>query len=224
MQILEIEGCIFPDDLLFDVDEHVWVRVNSRNSVTIGITAILSALAGKLLSIKFKPVGSELQRGRSVATIEGLRCVAAVRTPVSGTLTEVNSSLVLRPKTVNDSPYDDGWFTELTPRNLDDDVRNLSTVRSSQERILSEIKSLHVRCFKAYPDHEMYEIGVECAAVLARLNELMEKITMGEVVHVVSDDPTAYFEMVRWSDQTGQRLVESREEVNLRHFIVRKVI
>ncbi len=81
-----------------------------------------------------------------------------------------------------------------------------------------------MRCFKAYPDHEMFEIGVECAAVIVRLNELMETSEKGVVVHFVSDDPTAYVEMERWVDQTKNELVDWRTEGNLFHFIVRKTL
>jgi len=55
------------------------------------------------------------------------------------------------------------------------------------------------------------------------LNELMERCKLGEVVHVVSDDVTADIEMERWSDETGQAVLESRKEGKLTHFIVRKV-
>lgn len=80
-----------------------------------------------------------------------------------------------------------------------------------------------VRCFKAYPDYEMWEIGVECAAVLVRLSELIERCAIGEIVHVISDDPTADIEMIRWSDQTGQEVLDTRQEGKLTHFIVKKV-
>jgi TusA-related sulfurtransferase len=59
--------------------------------------------------------------------------------------------------------------------------------------------------------------------VLVRLNELMERMSVNEVVHVVSDDPTADIEMERWSDQAGQTVLESRKEGKLAHFIVKKV-
>jgi TusA-related sulfurtransferase len=69
----------------------------------------------------------------------------------------------------------------------------------------------------------MWEIGVDCAGVLVRLNDLMEQSSLNEVVHVVSDDPTADIEIVRWWDETGQQLLESRKEGKLMHFVVRKV-
>jgi TusA-related sulfurtransferase len=55
------------------------------------------------------------------------------------------------------------------------------------------------------------------------LNDLIGRSPQNEVVHVVSDDPTADIEMARWSDETGQQLLESGREGNLMHFIVRKV-
>jgi len=85
------------------------------------------------------------------------------------------------------------------------------------------IQKLHVRCFVAFPDHEMFEIGVECAATLTKLDELLIKLPIGDVVHLVSDDLTADLEMIRWSEQNGQSLLETRTEGNLFHFIVKKI-
>jgi glycine cleavage system H protein len=51
----------------------------------------------------------------------------------------------------------------------------------------------------------------------------MKAISIGEVVHLVSDDPTSDLEMIRWSEQNNQSLLEIRSEANLFHFIVKKV-
>lgn len=69
----------------------------------------------------------------------------------------------------------------------------------------------------------MWEIGVECADVLVRLNELIERCALNEAIHVVYDDPTADIEIERCSDQTGQAVLESRKEGELMHFVVKKV-
>ena len=84
------------------------------------------------------------------------------------------------------------------------------------------MRELKVHCFSNFPDHEMFEIGTECSAVLVKLNELLGASARGTIVHVVSDDNTAEIEMTRWSDQTGNEVLESRRESNLYHFIVRK--
>jgi glycine cleavage system H protein len=51
---------------------------------------------------------------------------------------------------------------------------------------------------------------------------LVEQIPPEAVVHLVSDDPTAHVEMVRWTDETGNSFVDWREEGDLFHFIIRK--
>jgi TusA-related sulfurtransferase len=68
----------------------------------------------------------------------------------------------------------------------------------------------------------MYEIGTECAAVLVKLDELLSRMEVGEVVHIVSDDWTAPMEMDRWSTETGHPIADARKEGNLYHFLVRK--
>ena len=219
---MQVDFCEFPDDLLYDFENNVWVRKKNGHLV-LGMTSIHSALAGKLTKINIKPVGSVVTKTQNLATIESLRYFGAVRTPLSCRITAINEALQLRPKLANDHPYSDGWFVELQPIAADIEMQSLSSPVGAEERFRSAIHNLRVRCFKAYPDYELWEIGVECAAVLVRLDELIKRCAVGEVVHVVSDDPTADIEMVRWSDQSGQEVLESRTEGNLIHFIVRKV-
>lgn len=218
---MQVDFCEFPDDLLYDFENNVWVR-KENGSVVLGITSIHSALAGKLTKVNIKPVGSVIAKSQSVATVESVRYFGAVRSPLSCLISAINEELPLRPKLANDYPYSDGWFIKLEPTS-DKEIQLLSNLVGAEERIRSIIRDLRVRCFKAYPDHELWEIGVECAAVLVRLNELIARAAVGEVIHVVSDDPTADIEMIRWSDQSGQAVLESRSEGNLTHFIVRKV-
>jgi TusA-related sulfurtransferase len=68
----------------------------------------------------------------------------------------------------------------------------------------------------------MYEIGVECAATLTKLDELVSSIEIGGIVHLVSDDNSADLEMIRWSEERGQSILETRPEGNLLHFIIKK--
>ena len=212
---MQIDYCDFPEDVLYDLDNNVWVRLRSKNVAMLGITSVHAALAGKLNKINFKPVGSALRKGQSVATIEGVRYFGVVRTPLTGTLVETNSVLSTQPKLANDSPYENGWFVKIESNLAPEEMKSLRDLAAAQETIKSQISEFRVRCFKAYPDYEMWEIGVECAAVLVRLNELIERCGLNEVIHVVSDDPTADIEMERWSDETGQLVLESRKEGNL---------
>lgn len=223
-QTLQIGHCEFPEELLYDLENMVWAKQDGDGSLVIGITSTLSSLAGRLTSVRFKEVGRCYERGRSIATIESPHFVGAVRLPVGGILGEVNRRVAERPRLANDFPYGEGWFARIKLEQAEKIMSSsLRKPRDIQHELEQQLAQLKVRCFKAFPDYEMYEIGVECAAVLVRLNELMESMALGEVVHVVSDDPTADIEMVRWQDQTGQEVVESRRENGIEHFIVRKV-
>jgi glycine cleavage system H protein len=222
---MEIDHCIFPDQLLYDVDNFVWANNNDngKDSITVGITSILTFIAGKICTIKIKNQGTEIKRGKSIGTLESNKYFGVVRSPISGTIVETNYSIVNNPKIVNDYPYTEGWFAKIRPNNMFGEIKALETIENCHAKIKPIIQQLHVRCFAAFPDYEMFEIGVECAATLTKLDELLAKLETGHVVHLVSDDGTADLEIIRWSEQTGQSVVELRKEGNLFHFIIRKV-
>jgi glycine cleavage system H protein len=220
---LEIDHCVFPDDLSYDLDNNTWLRVEENGEATVGVTSLLSAIAGKLTLARLKSAGTVIQRGRSLGTLESQKFVGPIPSPVSGILLKTNNTVVDRPRVINDSPYDEGWIARLKASHLTLERILLSQTRESRVLLSQKIAEFHVHCFKAFPDHEMSEIGTECSAVLVRLNDLLATIPIGEVVHLVSDDPTAYVEMVVWSEKTRQSLVDWRKEGNLFHFIVKKV-
>jgi glycine cleavage system H protein len=218
---MKIGNCSFPEDLLYDAENFVWIS-NKEKSVTIGITAIMASIAGRLSSIKLKPVGTKLEKGKSCGALESAKYFGVVRTPVSGIIVQVNKSLMNKPKLANDFPYAEGWFVKIELSDMED-LKALETIENCHDKMSIAIQKLRVRCFAAFPDHEMFEIGVECSATLAKLDELIEKIPAGEVIHLVSDDPTADLEMSRWSEERGQSLLEIKNEGNLLHFIVKKM-
>src|SRR6267378_6896488 len=218
---MEIDHCSFPDHLLYDLEANTWISVD-EGEVTLGMTSILSAIAGKFTAVRIRPSGTRVDRGSSLGTLESLRFVGPIPSPFSGTISSVNVDVVKRPKLMNDASYTDGWILKLKPVSFQKERGLLSGPKDAMEVFKKKIAEFHARCFKAFPDYEMYEIGTECSAVLVRLNELLATTSIGDVVHLVTDDPTSYVEMVRWTDQTGHELVDWRQEGNLFHFIVRK--
>jgi glycine cleavage system H lipoate-binding protein/TusA-related sulfurtransferase len=228
---MQISHCEFPEGILYDLENLVWIKRNDDDHyvVTLGVTPILISLAGKLTKIKLKEIGTIIEKSKSVGSIESLRYFGMVRCPVKGKIVEVNNTLTDNPKTVNDFPYNEGWFVKIKIQNsdssIDSELKNdcLKFIDECHDEIKKIMEKLHVRCFSAFPDYEMFEIGVECAATLTKLDELIGKINMGNVVHVVSDDTSADLEMIRWSEERGQDLLESRKEANLFHFIVKKI-
>jgi glycine cleavage system H lipoate-binding protein len=82
---MEIDHCVFPEQLLYDVDNFVWVdNTNGNESVVVGITSVLASIAGKICTIKIKNQGTEIKKGKSIGTVESNRYFGVVRSPVSG--------------------------------------------------------------------------------------------------------------------------------------------
>lgn len=156
-----------------------------------------------------------------MGTMEGSRHFDVFRSPISGTLSTVNERLVDEPGLLNKDPYGEAWFAEIGIKETGE-LESLGRLPQSANRIAELLKERHVHCFAAFPDFEVFDTGVECQAVLAKLNELLERSTPGTVVHVVSDDSSAEIEMQRWSDQTGNTIVDVQKEGRIFHYIVRK--
>jgi glycine cleavage system H protein len=220
---MQIDRCEFPDDLLYDGDGLVWARLPDSGDAVVGVTSIYAAVAGPVAKVSAKPVGVSFKRGAAIALIESGKYFGPIRTPISGELREINAAVVAKPRLMTDAAYTDGWVARVRPSNVREERKVLRSAEDARSLLAKQIAALRVRCFAAFPDHEMFEIGVECSAVLTKLNDLLTRILVGEVVHLVTDDPTAPIEMVRWADQTGQPVIDERREGNLFHFLVRKI-
>ena len=217
---MKIDHCDFPDELLYDVNYSPWAK-EVGGSLRVGITSTLSWSSGAFFAVTFKPVGTEVRRGQVVGSVEGPTHFDVVRAPVSGTLSAVNEMLNAEPKLLNKDPYGEGWFCEVRPKDRAE-LATLKALPEAQPSIAEQLKARRVHCFAEFPDQEMYEIGVECSAVLVELNGFLAKSNEGTVVHIVSDDPTADIEMQRWSDETKNAVLKTRKEGNIYHFIVKK--
>ncbi len=218
----QIDGCEFPDDLLYERDGLVWARREASGDIVLGITSLYAGLAGRLTKVEGRAVGNEYAAGKTVGILEGGRYFGPIRTPVRGVLLAVNEAVLATPKILSERPYGDGWFARLRPLNWEEDRGALAPVAEAKEFLAAQRAALHVHCFAAFPDYELFEIGTECSAVLTKLDETLARAAEGEVVHLVSDDWTAPMEMVNWSQRTGYPILEERTEGNLHHFLVRK--
>ena len=65
-----VRGCNLPDELLYDVDNHIWFTEMADGTVKIGMTAVATAMAGKLVAFTPKRVGRSVRAGKSCATLE----------------------------------------------------------------------------------------------------------------------------------------------------------
>ena len=114
-----VKGCNLPDDLLYDVENQIWFKEVGDGTVRIGMTAVATAMAGKLVAFTPKGVGKEVKAGKSCATVESGKWVGPAKTAAGGTVVAINDALATNPRLANSDPYGEGWLVVLKPEDWD---------------------------------------------------------------------------------------------------------
>ena len=108
----DVRGCHFPEDLLYDVPNHIWVKDEGGGKIKLGMTSVATAMAGHLVAFTPKKVGRKVKPGRSVATVESGKWVGPAKSLAGGEVIAVNDELVKQPDLANKDPYA-YWMVEL---------------------------------------------------------------------------------------------------------------
>jgi len=107
-----------PDDLQY-TRSHEWVRMED-DTATIGITDHAQDELGDVVFVELPDVGTTFDAGDSFGTVESVKAVSDLYTPVGGEVVEVNSALENAPEQINDDPYGEGWIVKLRTSEGDD--------------------------------------------------------------------------------------------------------
>jgi glycine cleavage system H protein len=110
-----VRGCQLPDDLYYDVENHIWFRERDDGNVTLGMTTVATAMAGQLVAFTPKKAGRAVQAGKSCATVESGKWVGPAKSAAAGEVVSVNEDLVSKPSLANDDPYGQGWLVVIKP-------------------------------------------------------------------------------------------------------------
>ncbi len=220
---MEVEGCVVPDDRLYDLEFEVWWKEEADGSALLGLLQIVGAFAGPFRTFAFRPVEGPLARGRSVATVESVRFTGAVRLPRDAVVIERNPEVERRPRLLNDRPYAEGWVARVRPLTPTGPAFPLEPAAAIRDRLAETIRARRIRCWPQTPEVELVEVGIECSAILVKLREELARRGPGEAVLLVTDDPTSPIEMVRWTEQTGYPLLAQRREGTLYQVLIEKV-
>ena len=111
----DVRGCHLPDDLLYDVESHIWFREQDDGTVKLGMTTVATAMAGQLVAFTPKKVGRTVQAGKSCATVESGKWVGPAKSAAAGEIVAVNEDLVDKPTLANEDPYGAGWLVVIKP-------------------------------------------------------------------------------------------------------------
>lgn len=103
-----------PDDLRYTA-EHEWIRRTSDPKVVeVGITDYAQGELGDIVFVNLPKVGDTFTAHQAFGTIEAVKAVSDLYSPIAGTVAEVNTGLDTDPAAVNRDPYGEGWMIRLT--------------------------------------------------------------------------------------------------------------
>ncbi len=101
----------YPEDLRY-TKEHEWVRI-AGDMGTIGITDHAQKELGDIVYVDLPKVGAHIEQGKSLGSVESVKAVSDIYSPVSGEVTEVNESLAQAPEKLNQDPHGAAWLIKL---------------------------------------------------------------------------------------------------------------
>lgn len=110
----------FPDDLKY-LDTHEYARVDEDDAiVTVGISAFALDQLGDIVFLELPDVGDTVEKGETFGTVESVKAVEDLKSPVDGDVLERNEAIVESPEQIADDPYGDAWLIKIKAENLED--------------------------------------------------------------------------------------------------------
>ncbi len=108
----------FPVELRYTKD-HEWISLEG-DIATIGITEFAQGELGDIVFCDINAVGKSFAAGEVFGSVEAVKTVSDLFSPVSGTITEMNANLEKNPELVNNEPYGGGWMIKMKVDNIAD--------------------------------------------------------------------------------------------------------
>lgn len=120
---------MYPGDLYYS-ETHQWARVE-EGVATVGVTNYAQEQLGDVVYVELPRPDDEMKRGEPLGSVESVKAVADVNSPVSGRVVEVNGALEDAPEQINQSPYDAGWLAKIELS----DPAEMRSLMSAQEYV-----------------------------------------------------------------------------------------
>jgi len=102
---------VYPGDLYYS-ETHQWARVE-EGVATVGVTYYAQEQLGDVVYVELPQKDEDAKRGEPLGSIESVKAVADVNSPVTGRVAGVNAALDDATEKINQSPYEDGWLAKI---------------------------------------------------------------------------------------------------------------
>ena len=109
------------EKILLFTKNHEWVLIQN-NDATIGITEFAQNELGDIIFIELPETNIDVDSGSVIGTIEAVKTVADVYSPLKGTISEINVKLEDNPELINNDYYNDGWIIKLKNITVDKNI------------------------------------------------------------------------------------------------------
>ncbi len=116
-----------PEDRLY-TKEHEWLKLDGEVG-TVGITDHAQHALGDVVYVEIPKVGDKVTAGETFGTVESVKAVSDLFTPVSGEVIETNSALGDAPETINKDPYGTGWMIRIRLSNKSESSKLMSAAQ-----------------------------------------------------------------------------------------------
>ncbi len=127
-----------PEGLLY-TKEHEWCKM-AGELVRVGITEYAAKTLNDVVYVTVPKPGERVKQFAVMGTVESIKAVSELYSPISGLVATVNKQLEMAPELVNKSPYQDGWVIEVRPDDYKAETKNLLDARAYAAHLDSVIK------------------------------------------------------------------------------------
>ncbi|MFH0896921.1 MAG: glycine cleavage system protein GcvH [Candidatus Bathyarchaeota archaeon] len=124
--------------LLYTEDD-IWVNVKGE-TFRIGVTDFFQRRGGDVVYLELPKANDNVKRQEEVVKFETIKAVSTIKSPLDGTVIEVNTLLSDKPELINEDPYGKGWLILISPSNLKDNIGRLLSAEKYFEFMNSKIK------------------------------------------------------------------------------------
>ncbi|MEM9264275.1 MAG: glycine cleavage system protein GcvH [Cyanobacteria bacterium P01_F01_bin.13] len=123
----------YPDNLQY-TDTHEYLKIDG-DIITIGITEFAIDQLGDVVFLELPELGDNVEAGEKFGTIESVKAVEDLKSPVDGEVLERNDQLLDAPEQIADDPYGDGWLIKVKADDMDDLDDDTMTAEEYAEQV-----------------------------------------------------------------------------------------
>ena len=117
----------------------VWIR-QENGSIRLGITDLIQRRGGDIIFVQLPKVGDQVGRVEEVVQLETIKTVMDIKSPIEGTVSQINNILDAKPERINEDPYGEGWLLIISASNMDRDREELMTDEKYFELMKTKIE------------------------------------------------------------------------------------